>query len=188
MESDNKFHNFMQSFSAAAELDARAAKQGCFIESVVLTAAIIDGVLRMGLILKHQLDHDTSELLPELLYQGDSDAAIIERKVYRRALDEAVIGQGLFDELNRLYDDRNRVIHRYVISSITTAEVLSIAMRYDTAKRNASDAVAFLEEEQIRLGVGMTARGPLPDEAEVIAFATGKHGDSGLAEALREGL
>jgi hypothetical protein len=56
MDIEEKFENFMRGFSAAAELDARAARLGCFVECVCLTASVIDGLLRMGLILKHQLD------------------------------------------------------------------------------------------------------------------------------------
>jgi hypothetical protein len=34
VDKGEKFANFMVGFAAAAELDARAAKQGCFVECV----------------------------------------------------------------------------------------------------------------------------------------------------------
>lgn len=189
MDKSEKLVNFMQGFAAAVELDARAAKQGCFVECVCLTASIIDATLRMGLILRHQLDTGTADLSEELLHQGEADAAISERSIYRRALAKGIVDQAVFEELEALYQERNRVVHRYVISGITTKDVLGIAMRQDVLKHRVSEAVAVLEEEQIRLGIGMTARAEKLVAAEdVLDQATGKHGDAGLTEALRKGL
>ncbi|MGA2514581.1 MAG: hypothetical protein ABSG37_13345 [Candidatus Limnocylindrales bacterium] len=189
MNKGEKLVDFMQGFAAAVELDARAAKQGCFVECVCLTASIIDAMLRMGLILRHQLDTGTADLSEELLHQGEADAAISERSIYRRALASGIVDQAVFDELEALYQERNRVVHRYVISGISTRDVLEIALRQDVLKHRLSDAVAVLEEDQIRLGIGMTALAQKTVTArDVLDQATGKHGDAGLTEALREGL
>ena len=100
-ETDN-LHRFMQGMAAAAELHARAGNQGCFVESVCLCASVIDAALRMGIILKHQLNTRSSDLLPELLYQSKSDNPISERDIYKKALKDGVICQDVFDELNTL--------------------------------------------------------------------------------------
>jgi len=188
MDLNEKFANFMRGISAAAELDARAAGMGCFVECVCLTASVIDGLLRMGLILQHQLDTGTSDLLEDLLHQADGDPVVSEREVYRRALAAGVIGQPIFDDLEAQYQDRNRVVHRYIISGITTADVLAIAMRQNDLKHRVADCVAEIEERQISLGVGMTVCGHMPVKQEVLDSATEKHGDDALAQALREGL
>lgn len=189
MDSNQKFHNFMTGFAAAVELDKRAAKEGCFVECVVLSAAVIDGTLRMGLILKHQLDTNTNDLLDELLYQEEDEKGISEREIYRRALTKRIITKETFDRLNSLYDLRNRVIHRYIISMITTKDVLDIACEYDSLKHEVSGHVAELEKEQIRLGVGMTVSGTSENLSETLEkVALSKHGDDNLAEALRNGI
>ena len=189
MDVNEKFHSFMQSFCAAVELQSRAAKQGCFVECVVLTAAIIDATLRMGLILKHQIETSSNDLLEDILYQGEKDQAVPERKIYGNAFAKGLIDEPTFNELNDLYGERNKVVHRYIISSITTLDILEIAEKYDALKHKVSDLVAVLEEEQIRLGVGMTVNGVGEDLAKDISeLATGKHGDDGLAHALRECL
>ncbi len=188
MGSDERFAGFMRSLVATVELRDRAATQGCFVEFVVLSAALIDGILRIGLSLRHQLDTGTGEVLLDLLHQGESDAAVTERTVFRRAREAGVIDGSLLDELNGLYGERNRVVHRYVISSITTKDILDIALRYEAATDRVGDAIAALEDEQVRRGVGMTTEGAAPGIAEVLDFAAGKHGDPGLAEALREAL
>jgi uncharacterized protein YutE (UPF0331/DUF86 family) len=189
MDSWEKFGKFMESFAAACELDARSATQGCFVECVVLSAAIIDALLRMGLILQHQIDTKSNSLIDELLHQGETDKAISERQIYKSALAQRVISREIFDELNSLYDRRNRVIHRYVISLITTKDVLDIASEYDDLKRKVTDLIANLEKEQIRLGVGMTANAETDDETgDILDLALGKHGDDRLAEALRNNI
>ena len=177
----------MQGMAAAAELHARAGKQGCFVESVCLCASIIDAALRMGIILKHQLITRSSDLLPELLYQGSSDTPISERGIYRRALDDGVIDQDTFSELNDLYSSRNRVVHRYIISEITTREVLDIALRYEQLKDRITRVVEILEGEQVRENVGMTVRKDNEFELpELLSFSRKKHGDDDLSEKLRK--
>ena len=59
-----------------------------------------------------------------------------------------------------LYDDRNRVIHRYVISRITTSDVLDIAVRYETMVQSLSERIHAIEKRQIEEGVGITIAGP----------------------------
>ncbi|OGI37569.1 MAG: hypothetical protein A2V91_01720 [Candidatus Muproteobacteria bacterium RBG_16_64_10] len=177
---------FMKGLAATAELHARAGRLGCFIESVCLCASMIDGALRMGLILKHQLNTRSAALLPELLYQGETDTPISERDVYRRALANGVIDKATFDELNTLYDDRNRVIHCYIISDITTAQVLDIAIRYDKVKNGISEHIGELEAIQIRENVGMTVRDDTTFGLhELLNFSEDKHGSGELAKKVR---
>jgi len=154
--SDQKFVAFMNGFAAAVELHGRAGQKGCFVESVCLAAAIIDGMLRIGLILQHQIHTRSNELLEGLLYQSDEDKIVSEKAIYQRALDAEVIDRETFDLLHRLYDKRNRVIHRYIISEITTREVLSIAIEFDSMGRRVSRAISKIEARQTELGVGMT--------------------------------
>jgi len=186
---NEKFHSFMSSLCAAVELDLRAAKQGCFVEEVVLAAAIIDATLRIGLILKHQIETSSDQLLEDILYQGEEDKAVLERQIYKRSFDKGIIDEPTFNALNALYGERNKVVHRYIISTITTLDILGISEKYNDVKRKVSNFIETLEKEQIRLGVGMTVEGVGQYSAQDIReLATGKHGDDGLAQALRECL
>ena len=186
MDAGTKLREFMAGFAAASELLARAQREGFFIECVCLTASTIDGLLRMGLILKHQLDTSSTDLLDQLLHQADEDAVISEREVYRRSLQAGIVDQATFDELERLYKERNRVVHRYIISEITTQEVLDTAIRLDEIMRQVTDQVSILEEEQLRLGVGMTRSAKDAVSIVLSDLTIGKHGNDGLARALRE--
>ena len=182
----------MGGFYAAVELHRRAGNLGCFVESVCLSTSITDALLRIALILKHQLTTGTAEILEELLYQPDEDKIVSERNVYKRALQAGIIDNPLFQTLNDLYAKRNRVVHRYIISDITTNDILKIAEEYYKVEDLVAAAVRTLENEQMRLRVGMmigtsdsldnSISAQYGDVARMIAD---KHGHDTLARNLR---
>jgi uncharacterized protein YutE (UPF0331/DUF86 family) len=157
-ESGDKLTRFMEGFAAASELARRAEDRLQHIEFICLAASIIDGLLRMGLILRHQIDTKSTDVLDDLLYQSDTDRIVGEREIYRRAAKRGVIGREVFQALGELYGRRNRVVHRYIISEITTADVAGIAHDFRRMLSVVSHAVWLVEDEQVRLGVGMTSR------------------------------
>ena len=179
----------MNGFAATAQLLQRAGKNGFFIEYTCLSASIIDGLLRIGLILKHQLETKTDDILDSLLYQSDEDKIISERKIYKLALKEEIISQELFDQLEILYKERNRVVHRYIISDISTKEVLNIGIQYEQIRYSVSAAVRKLEDEQIETGIGMTKAGEntAKEEMENLLneMSAKKHGSDILNHALK---
>ena len=173
-----KFARFMGGFAAAAQLGKRAQDRSHHIEYIILTASLLDGLLRMGLILQHQIRTSSREIPEELLYQSTDDKIIPEREIYRRALAAGVIAQPLFDELNDLYDWRNRVVHRYIISEITTADVKDVASDYHKAISRTSHAIELIEKRQIILGVGITVVGRRTPTDDLAAWAKLKHGEA----------
>src|SRR5437899_2450542 len=102
-ESEPRIGQFMDGFVGAVELLQRAAQNGFFIEYICLAASVIDGALRMGLILQQQLRTRSSALLEELLLQTDTDPILSEREIYRRAAREGVIDIELSRKLEDLY-------------------------------------------------------------------------------------
>ena len=116
------------------------------------------------------------------------DKPISERDIYRRALAASVIDESTFAQLQALYDDRNRVIHRYIITRITTSEVLDIAIRYERIIEALHKRIWEIEERQIRENVGMTVRGPAVEGEEgrrfLEEFSNEKHTPA-LAKVLR---
>jgi hypothetical protein len=171
----------MDSFIAAVELRNRAGEHGFFVESVCLSASLIDATLRMGLVLQHQIRTKTTQVPQALIYEPDEVNGMTERQVYKKALQEEVITPELCQKLRDLYDRRNKVIHRYVISEITTPEVLDIGVEYEKILPAVSAAVEAVENQQLELGVGMTVDGPTPKEGSI--RSQWKHG--WLADAIR---
>lgn len=184
----SRFEHFMNGFVAAAQLLHRAAENGFFVEYVCLAASVIDGGLRIGLILQHQLKTRSSEVLNDLLFQGADDTIVTEREVYRRARTENVIDEKLFQKLEGLYRERNRVVHRYIISDLTTRRVLEIAVRFEQILPAVNQAIGLLETRQVESGVGMTRTGEMPGLSRTIEeMSKAKHGNLALNRALKNG-
>ncbi|HCZ10937.1 MAG TPA: hypothetical protein DHV16_01485 [Nitrospiraceae bacterium] len=191
-ETEIRFESFMRGLSAAVQLSQRAVENGSFIESVCLAASVIDAQLRIGLILNHQLKTKSNDLIDELLCQIDDNKIVTERNIYKRALKENIIPQKIYEELNDLYHKRNKVVHQYIISDITTEEIVKIAAKYADTVHIIKDSIRNLENEQIRLGIGMTVSGNrVPDSIrgkanEVMDKQSDeKHGNSNLAKIFR---
>ncbi len=179
---------FIRGFAAVVQLYDRAGVQGSFVESVCLAANIIDGMLRIGLILEHQLRTESPEILDELLYQSDEDRIVTEREIFRRSNQRRIIDDDLLRELEALYDRRNRVVHRYIISEITTAQVLEIALDYEKAIQRVADRIRELDLLQVEYGLGMTEVSEDPHRlSELIEMVARKHGDEDLARRLANG-
>ena len=80
-------------------------------------------------------------------------------------------------------------MHRYIISEITTDQVLQIANEYQGLIEVVSAAIYALEEKQIKLSVGITVDGPdmLPEQHKILVqeMANEKHAHPILAENLK---
>jgi hypothetical protein len=183
---EKRLVHFMNGFAAASQLARRAAENGYMVEFIILAASVIDGCLRIGLVLQHQIDTQSLEIPEELVYQGDNDRAVSERQIYRYSLDRRVIDQALFDKLQELYTARNRVVHRYIVSEITTAKIFQIARRFEKAIELVNNSVWVLEDRQAQLKVGMTRKSKHTDDNSTAdRMARAKHGAEWLARALR---
>ncbi|MCY1536642.1 hypothetical protein D9M68_721050 [compost metagenome] len=154
-----RFDMFLQGVGATALIFSKAIKNKAFIEATCLLASQIDALLRIGIVLKTQIVNSDTKIESEWIYQGLSDKKKSEKDIYKKALDLGVIDQQIYDELFVLYDDRNRVIHRFIISEITLAEVEEISYRYYQMQKAIAKVIYDLESDQIKLNVGMTKIG-----------------------------
>ena len=152
-----KFGKFLYGLAASQELLSRASDKGCFVECVCLLANQIDAMLRTSNILFEQIENRSLEINLNLIHQSGSDKIITEKKIYQISRDREIIDQDTFDNLNAIYGERNKVIHRYIISEITTKDVLEIGIKYFELREIIYKAVDRLEEKQIALGLGMTS-------------------------------
>ncbi len=186
----DKLVRFMNAFTAATQLLARAGQNGFFVEYVCLATSVVDATLRMGLILQHQIRTSSKDIPDKYLFQSEEGKIISERQIYADALQLNVIDESLFARLEDLYKKRNRVIHRYVISDISTNEVLEIGIEYEKCIPEVSNRVEQIESRQIELGVGMTVAGTSePKEAMQSWFdemSSEKHGNPVLARVLKQ--
>jgi hypothetical protein len=117
------FQNFTHSLSAARLLMNRAHENGGLIEGLMLYASIIDAFLRI-LVAHATGERQGTVTQLDLRYLRHDEALWMnERKVYREAHRCGVLSESERCELDELYDFRNVVVHRFIISGITYGEI-----------------------------------------------------------------
>ncbi|MFC5196614.1 hypothetical protein ACFPH8_14825 [Bizionia hallyeonensis] len=180
-----RFTKFMNSLVASIDLKNRAYKNGSSIELVVLLANQIDALLRLALILKKQIDNSTDEIDTTLIFQKETDRPIMEKKVYKMALDEGLITQPIHDKLFELYNQRNKVIHRYIITDLLTKDVMKVVYDYTIMEEKVGEVVKEYEQKQFQLKIGIYGTDIPPDhpideetKQKVIGAIKEKHADN----------
>jgi ribosomal protein L17 len=163
-----RFDLFMSAIATIMDLKDNAVKKESFIEYVVFSANHIDALLRLSIILTNQLKNNNEEIEIELLFQNETDKPIMERTIYQRCLDQNIISKSLFDKLEELYKERNKVIHRFIITDIRTEDILNLALEYQNVFDDVETIILSLEEKQTKLGVGVWGHNLInvPDEYE----------------------
>lgn len=126
----DKYDRFAGSLAASYDLLNEAIESKSYIQIIALAANQIDAFLRLSIVLAIQLEALTNEIEIQYLYQGKDDKAIMERKIFDESLKHGVIDQRIHKVLCSLYELRNRVIHRYIISDLKTRDLINIAERY----------------------------------------------------------
>jgi len=153
--SRNRFDLFMTSMAATIDLRNRSLRYATFIEYVVLTANYIDALLRLSIILNDQLEKKNSKIETKYLFQSESDSPQMEKDIYKIARSKNIIDQSLFDELFSLYKERNKVVHRYIITDLRTRELVEISNRYYELEEKVGEIVSDLEQKQYKQKVGI---------------------------------
>jgi hypothetical protein len=171
-----RFDMFLQGVGATALILNKAIENKAFIEATCLLANQIDALLRTGIVLKEQILNSNSKIETEWIYQGLSDKKKSEKDIYNKSLTLRIIEQPFFDELQKLYENRNRVIHRFIISEITLAEVEEIAYKYSQKLEELYSIIFDLESEQIKLNVGMSRKSDGKEENNHLNYIKGKIG------------
>ncbi|MBS1738364.1 MAG: hypothetical protein JSS98_17420, partial [Bacteroidetes bacterium] len=120
----------------------------------------IDALLRLAIILTNQLINKNEEVDLGLLFQAETDKPVMERAIYQKCLDLGIVSQPVFNELELLYKERNKVIHRFVITDIRSEDVFKLALEYEKLYDKIDDLILKLEKKQIEEGVGVWGKNP----------------------------
>lgn len=159
-----RFNQFMNSYAASVDLLQRAYDNGSAIEITVLLSNQIDALLRLVLILKKQLDDKSNTIDTTLIYQREHDRPVMEKQVYRKALENGIISKDLHDKLYILYDQRNKVIHRYIITDLLTKNVFETAFEYSQIEKQIGKIVKEYEQMQYIAKIGIYGIEESPDK------------------------
>lgn len=155
----SKYDNFLGSLGASHDLLYKAIESESFVELVVISSNQIDAFLRLSIILHEQNSNKTNEIETKYLFQNENEKGIIERKIYNEAHDLGIIDDDLNKELNDLYDLRNRVIHRYIISYLKTRDIIKISHDYLVIHEKVRLILKGLEQQQAGMGFGIYSQG-----------------------------
>ena len=152
--------NFLSGIGAAHNMlaDAVEAKMAP-IEQICLSATLIDGLLRLSLVMKRQLATGKHITDSALLYQGKLQKTFIsERKIYEKARKEKIITAQIEKKLQALYNQRNIIVHRYLISNIKTIQVALIAKRYLHIYSEIKERHRIIHNQLVAGNIGMAKR------------------------------
>ena len=150
-----RFDLYMSSVAAIMDLKNRAIEKESHIEYVVFSANHIDALLRLAIILTNQITNNNEEIDLSLLFQGEQDKPIMERTIYQKCHDLRIINNALFNELENLYKERNKIIHRYIITDIRTEDTIKLAMAYEVVFEKIDNIISTLETEQVNKKIGV---------------------------------
>jgi hypothetical protein len=151
------FANFLYAFGAARRLLERAQERGSLIEGIVVYVSLIDGLLRMSLVLDKQLAGNFTGDIDDYIQQMTGGPKFTEKMIYTEAHQRNLIDDDLRDEIIDLYSKRNAVIHRFFLEGMTYTSLELLLDRYEIVYHRCYDVVNDLEERQIaRGGPGMT--------------------------------
>ncbi|MEV4756979.1 hypothetical protein AB0J86_17965 [Micromonospora sp. NPDC049559] len=120
IDSAHPLNNFVHSFAAVRHLLARAHRTGSLIEGIVLYVSLIDGLLRIAIVLDKQLTGDHVDI-NAYVQQVPSGTKISERAVYEEARRRGLIDDALKAEVVDLYEHRNATVHRFFLTDLTYA-------------------------------------------------------------------
>ena len=126
----NKYDRFFDALAASHDLLNSAIESTSFIEIIAIVANQIDAYLRLTIVLANQINTRTDDIDVRYFFQAENEWGIKESKIYEIANNLGIIDNQTSDELASLYKNRNKVIHRYIISNIKTRDFLEIALRY----------------------------------------------------------
>lgn len=177
----DKLDRFLGSLAASYDLLYSAMDAMAFIEIIAITANQIDAHLRLSLVITKQLEEKTDNIEIRYLFQADGEKGIMERKVFDDALKFQVIDLETFDSLNELYNLRNRVIHRYIISDIKSRDLFAIAGKYLSALEKTRLILRDFEQKQAVVPYGLygtkSGKTSITDDAirRLYAKANDKH-------------
>lgn len=151
----DRYYKFEAALAASFDLKESALKSGSLIEFILVVASQIDSYLRLCIVMKKQLGSNSDDFEQKYFYQSEQCKPITERAIYKEAKSLGVISDINFDRLGRLYDLRNKIVHRFIISDIRTRDLLDIATDYDDASEEIRLVMRKLEDLQRETKVGI---------------------------------
>ena len=153
----DRFDKFNASLGASFDLKNKALKNSSFIELIIINANQIDAYLRLCIVLKFQILENSNLFKLEYLYQNSTDKPLMEKKIYDKAKEMNILSEDQYQKLYVLYNLRNKVVHRYIITDIKTKELVEISYKYELLSEEIRIILSQIETQQFKNKVGYHA-------------------------------
>lgn len=161
-----RYEKFLSALAATFDLKARAIQNEFPIEIIIINASQIDAYLRLCIVFKYQIIEKSNLFKIQYLYQNKTEKAITEKLIYKKALEMNIITDNMHNLLFDLYNDRNKIVHRYIISDIKTFTLFEIAKKYEIMSEAVRLILAEIEKEQFDNKLGYYgSRDPLVNKS-----------------------
>jgi len=160
----DRYEKFNASLAASFDLLYKAYENESFIEIIIIIANQIDAYLRLAIVMTKQLNDKTNNIDTTFLYQGEGDKPIFERKIYSIAQELCIIDSQLFNKLESLYGERNKMVHRYIISDLKTREILFLSKDYVEVCEEVRLILQSTENRQFKEQIGIHGGNRNPEE------------------------
>lgn len=184
----DKFEKFNASLAASFDLKNKALECQSFVEFVIIIANQIDAYLRISIVLKNQLQSKNDELDIKYLFQDEEDKPIMEKAIYNKAKELKIIDEKLYQKLYSLYGERNKLVHRYIISDFKTRYISNLAYQYEILCEDIRLILKDIEDTQFNLKIGIYGTSESLDEKlskDDIRFYHSQVNDKHLTEKFR---
>jgi len=112
----DRYYKFEAALAASFDLKESALRSVSLIEFILVVASQIDSYLRLCIVMRKQIDSKSDEFEQKYFYQSEQCKPITERTIYKEAKALGVISENNFERLSKLYDLRNKIVHRFIIS------------------------------------------------------------------------
>jgi len=160
----DRYYKFEAALAASFDLKESALKSGALIEFILIVANQIDSYLRLCIVMRKQLDCNSDEFEQKYFYQGEQCKPITERAIYKEANALGIISENIFERLNNMYNLRNKIVHRFIISDIRSRDLVDIAIDYDDVSEEIRLVMRALEDLQRNSKIGINKDSAIPDE------------------------
>lgn len=131
-----------------------------YLETLILYVSLLDTMLRYSILLtriNQRMSKTIDADLLDLFYQGGK-SYLSERAIFNLAVEEVDFlhhsKQDFFEKAHKLYDERNKAVHRFAITNFQYIEIKEVLEKYIGLESILSDIMMSLEEKQAELGVG----------------------------------
>ncbi len=150
-----RYSAFVRGIATGQLLFNRAIENKAFFEAIIIMKNQIDALLRIAIVLSDQIKYNTDAIDLNWIYQDEKQATIPFKTMLTECLNRGIIDEALFKTLSEKDDRQTFILNNFVVSAITLPIIQDFAKDLYHMSETINIKVAALEEQQVKLGLGI---------------------------------